>query len=101
MLARCQIVTTPIRTVNSWPNVLPLLRMFCGLVPLFAYRRGIFRSVAELETAIQAYIHASNTDPKPFRWTKSANDILASIPRFCLGLWVQKLRMKRTLESGH
>ena len=42
------------------------------------------RSTAEFEAAIRAYINATNTDPKPFRWTKSADDILASIQRFCL-----------------
>ena len=41
------------------------------------------RSTAELETAIGAYIVAHNADPKPFRWTKSADDILAAINRFC------------------
>jgi hypothetical protein len=45
----------------------------------------VFRSVADLEKAIIAYIEATNAGPKPFRWTKTANDILASIQRFCLG----------------
>jgi hypothetical protein len=49
-----------------------------------ALRRGVFRSVAELERAIRAYIEATNAHPKPFRWTKTADDILASIQRFCL-----------------
>jgi len=40
--------------------------------------------VTELEKAIHTYIAATNADPKPFRWTKTANDILASIQRFCL-----------------
>jgi hypothetical protein len=44
----------------------------------------VFCSVAELEKAIKAYIEVTNADPKPFRWTKSANDILASVQRFCL-----------------
>ena len=47
-------------------------------------RRGVFGSVAELEKAIHAYIVATNADPKPFRWTKTADDILASVQRFCL-----------------
>ena len=38
----------------------------------------------ERERAISAYIDAPNADPKPFRWTKSADDILASIQRFCV-----------------
>ena len=49
-----------------------------------AIRRGVFRSVADLERAITAYIDATNAAPKPFRWTKTADDILASIQRFCL-----------------
>jgi hypothetical protein len=36
-----------------------------------------------VEAAIAAYIDARNADPKPFRWTKTAEDILASIERFC------------------
>jgi hypothetical protein len=45
-------------------------------------RRGVHRSVAELETAIRAFIDTHNADPKPFMWTKSADQILASIARF-------------------
>ena len=48
------------------------------------------RSTAELETAIGAYIEAHNADPKPFRWIKSADDILAAINRFC----------RRTLDTA-
>ena len=47
-------------------------------------KRGVFRSVADLEEAIKVCIRATNADPKPFRWTKSASDILATIQRFCL-----------------
>ena len=47
-------------------------------------RRGVHRSTRQLENAIRDYIKTVNHDPKPFRWTKSADDILASIKRFCL-----------------
>ena len=47
-------------------------------------RRGVHRSTAELQTAIRASLDAVSADPKPFRWTKSADDILAAIKRFCL-----------------
>ena len=57
---------------------------FFALLTERASKRGVFRSVAELEKAIKVYIDATNTDPKPFRWTKAADDILASIQRFCL-----------------
>jgi hypothetical protein len=36
-----------------------------------------------LEAAIRAYVDTRNKDPKPFRWTKTADNILASIARFC------------------
>jgi hypothetical protein len=38
--------------------------------------------VKELEAAIHEYILVHNEDPKPFVWTKTADDILASIARF-------------------
>jgi hypothetical protein len=46
-------------------------------------RRGVHRSIDALHRAIDDFIAGHNTDPKPFRWTKSADDILASIERFC------------------
>ncbi|MBL6751876.1 MAG: IS630 family transposase, partial [Nevskia sp.] len=36
-----------------------------------------------LETAIRQYLDTYNKNPRPFAWTKSAGDILASIKRFC------------------
>ena len=46
-------------------------------------KRGVRRSTVELEQAIAAYIEAVSENPKPFRWTKSVDDILASFDRFC------------------
>ncbi|MGF1622933.1 MAG: IS630 family transposase, partial [Rhodomicrobiaceae bacterium] len=40
-------------------------------------------SVKQLIAAIEAFIRQQNENPKPLRWTKSADDILASIERFC------------------
>jgi transposase len=68
-------------TSASW---IDQVERFFALLTERAIRRGVFRSVADLERAITAYIDATNADPKPFRWTKSADDILASIQRFCL-----------------
>jgi len=45
-------------------------------------RRGVFRSVKDLEAAIREYIDVHNEDPKPFVWTKTADQILASIARY-------------------
>ena len=42
----------------------------------------MFRSVKELETAIRQYIEVHNEDPTPFVWTRTADQILASIARY-------------------
>jgi len=47
-------------------------------------RRGTHRSTRQLEDASRSYLGQYNADPKSFMWTKSADDILASIERFCL-----------------
>lgn len=45
-------------------------------------RRGAFRSVKERETAIREYIEIHNEDLTPFVWTRTADQMLASIARF-------------------
>jgi len=54
-------------------------------------RRGTHRSTVELERAIRDYLSVNNRDPKPFGLTKTADQILESIKRFCM----------RTSNSGH
>jgi hypothetical protein len=44
-------------------------------------KRGVFTSVAELEQKIIEYIDKHNTHPKPFVWTKSAEEILKKVNR--------------------
>lgn len=63
-------------------------------------RRGVHRSLASLHDAITAFIDQHNADPKPFRWTKSADDILASIERFCHRITPAEPD-RRASESGH
>ena len=75
-----------------------------GLLTDRALRRGVHRSVAELERDIRAFIEATNAAPKPFRWVKSADDILASVKRFCLrtlSLETPDEALQRTSESRH
>src|ERR1700720_2413722 len=67
-------------TSASWINQ---VERFFALLTDQQIKRGAHRSTAALEAAIAAYIDARNADPKPFRWTKTADDILASIERFC------------------
>jgi transposase len=46
-------------------------------------RRGVHASTEQLETDIRALIERRNENPKPYRRTKSADEILASVKRFC------------------
>src|SRR5215510_13622993 len=66
-------------TYGSWIN---LVERWFAEITNKRIRRGVFRSVKELEAAIREYISVHNEDPKPFVWTKTADDILASIARF-------------------
>jgi len=75
-------------TGSSWLN---LVERWFGLLTERRVRRGVFRSRSELESAIRDYLAIHNENPKPFAWTKSADEILQSITRFCM----------RTSESGH
>lgn len=75
-------------TSASWINLVE--RWFSTLTDK-QIRRSAHRSVRELEAAIKSYLAITNESPKPFVWTKTANEILASIARFCA----------RTSESGH
>jgi hypothetical protein len=49
-------------------------------------RRSAHRSVKELETDVEAWIEACNDDPKPFVWTKTAEEILDSLAHYCTRL---------------
>jgi transposase len=66
-------------TYGSWLN---LVERWFGELTTKQIRRGVHRSVAELERAIQEFLDMHNDAPKPFIWTKSSDDILASIGRF-------------------
>ena len=96
---RWQVHYTP--TSASWINQ---VERFFALLTEKQLRRGVHRSTKDLEAAILGYIDAVNADPKPFRWAKSADDILASIKRFCLAnikLAGAQQQIKETSESGH
>jgi len=67
-------------TGASWLNQVE--RWFATLTQK-QIRRGVHRSTRALETAIKEYIAIANETPRPFAWTKSADDILASVERFC------------------
>lgn len=68
-------------TSASWLNQVE--RWFATLTTQYI-RRGTHRSTKQLEQAIRHYLELNNANPKPFSWTKTADDILASIERFCM-----------------
>jgi len=75
-------------TSSSWLNQVG--RWFATLTER-QIRRGTHRSTVELEQAIRDYLAANNRNPRPFVWTKTTDQILESIKRFCM----------RTSNSGH
>ena len=75
-------------TSASWLNLVE--RWFLALTDK-QLRRGVHRSTRELEQAIRAYLKRHNDHPKPFVWTKTADQIFESLARFC----------KRTTGTGH
>ena len=75
-------------TSASWLNLVE--RWFVELTEK-QIRRGIHRSTKDLVTAIEHYLTITNNTAKPFIWTKTADEILASVARFC----------ERTSNSGH
>jgi transposase len=75
-------------TSASWLNLVE--RWFAAITEK-QIRRGSFRSTRELEQAIRTFLNLHNAQPKPFLWTKSADDILNSIARYC----------RRINDSGH
>jgi len=66
-------------THASWLNQ---VERWFALLTQRQIKRGSHRSVQELEAAIREFITVHNQQPKPFHWTKSADQILASIARF-------------------
>ena len=66
-------------TYGSWLSLVE--RWFAELTHK-QLRRGAFKSVPQLKAAILEFIAAHQADPKPFVWTKSADQILAGIARF-------------------
>jgi transposase len=67
-----------IPTSSSWLNLVE--RWFRELTDK-KIRRGSFTSVADLITAIENYIAHHNDDPKPYRWTKTADEIIEKVRR--------------------
>jgi transposase len=65
-------------TSSSWLNA---VENFFSKMTRQRIRRGVFRSIVDLQTAINAYLAEYNASPKPFVWTQSAEAILAKLDR--------------------
>lgn len=63
-------------TSGSWLNA---VENFFSRLTRQRLKRGVFRSIADLQAAIHRYLAEHNDDPKPFRWTKSADTIRAKL----------------------
>jgi transposase len=87
-------------TYASW---LSLVERWFALLTTKQLRRGVFRSVPQLKAAIQAFIDAHQENPKPFVWTKTADEILASIARFAERTADARAiqLLSRTIGTGH
>jgi transposase len=87
-------------TYGSWLNLVE--RWFAELTNK-QVRRGVHRSITELELAIRTFIDAHNADPKPFVWTKTADQVLSSIARFAQRTTDDHPAdvMSRTTGTGH
>jgi transposase len=75
-------------TYSSWINLVE--RWFATLAEK-KIKRAAHKSVRRLEADLKRYIEINNEDPRPFVWTKTADEILAAVARFC----------KRTSGTGH
>ena len=67
-------------TSASWINQVE--RWFAELTRK-KLQRGVHTSIKDLDADIKAFIDKHNENPKPYKWTKSADEILASVKRFC------------------
>ena len=87
-------------TYGSWISLVE--RWFADLT-MKQIRRGAYGSVTQLKAGIQAFIDAHQANPKPFVWTKCADEILASIARFAQRTVDARaaLTMSRTTGTGH
>jgi len=75
-------------TSSSWLNI---VERWFGELTTKLLQRGVHTSVQALEADIRAWIDTWNDNPKPFIWTKTADEILDSLSRFC----------QRISDGGH
>jgi transposase len=69
-----------IPTHSSWLN---LVETFFSILTEKQLKRGVHRSVRAVEAAVYEHLEVVNDHPKPFKWTKTADEILKSVARLC------------------
>jgi len=94
--SRFHVHYTP--TYSSWLN---LVERWFAILSERKIKRASHRSTRELERDIRDFLKHTNQQPKPFLWTKSADQILASIRRFCQYTLETQGVNWRTSDSGH
>ena len=67
-------------TYSSWLNLVE--RWFAELTTKWI-TRGTHRSVTQLERSLREWIEMWNNDPRPFVWTKTADEILEKLAKYC------------------
>ena len=88
-------------TYSSWLNQ---VERWFALLTERALRRSVHRSTQALERTIREFIDAHNEDPKPFIWTKTADQIIAAVARHCqrqLDLYGNDSLTIDDADSGH
>jgi hypothetical protein len=84
---RAGIVVTVTRTSASWLNA---VEGFFAKLTRQRLKRGVFKSVVDLQLAINRFVAETNADPQPFVWTADPKRVLAAVKRG-----------KQVLESIH
>lgn len=67
-------------TYSSWLN---LVESFFSIVERRVTKRGVHNSVKKLESDIRTFLDVHNKNPKPFVWTKPADQIFENLTRYC------------------
>jgi transposase len=65
-------------TSGSWLNA---VEGFFAKLTRRRLKRGVFRSIVELQAAINRFLQETNADPRPFTWTADPNNIIAAVRR--------------------
>jgi hypothetical protein len=65
-------------TSASWLNA---VEGFFAKFTKCRLKRGVFQSLVSLQEAINRFLRETNADPKPFRWTKNPDTIIAAVRR--------------------